>query len=403
MAYKFKHIALLLSLSACAPMGKNFCIANGYPEDSAQYKECVSRYAVNADLYSYCTKNRGIAGEGGQLNQCLESARQLKTNYSQDVNSCQRDADNKFAAVFRSPKRERQPTLHSNGLVTLDEIAVDEGYSSLEQQSYLSPFIQRCMSIYGWNQPISWAAGKTYPNMSSITSNLSALNREPIQVVISENPIARLFKAVSDGDIDSTRHIIINEGVPVNAQNYQGYSALHVAVKQGNRNIARMLVKELNANTQLRSAQGQRPIDLAPKVPAPDLFDILIDAGVHEIRKEIKKDKHSDEHRHDDSNRSDNNHKSNGSNNKPASIAIVKAPEAPKPAPAVATTPPVVATPAAPTEAPKASPAVATTAPTPPVAEAPKAEATPVASPTPEEEKKKEEEKKIEDGQAPAN
>lgn len=289
-ARKVGMLALLAIASVgCKSVGHKFCTSNGHPKGSTQYEQCTLHYEANQDLYEYCQNVQGLVQEGAQINQCIATARGLKNVYGKDIAACQRDADAKFAVIFSQPKKEKQPTLHPDGMVSMKDIALNAGYSPDERATYTDPFIDECLQAYGWNNG-SWQGGKTQVSMQSTLSRLSKLNQQPIAVNVPINPIGELFKAVSDGNAYAVKDIIIKQNMPVNAQNYQGYAALHVAAKQGNFQIVQMLIEELDADTSLRSARGEDAIAMAAQGPNPNLVsyitDILRKRDAERIRRE---------------------------------------------------------------------------------------------------------------------
>jgi hypothetical protein len=174
-------------------------------------------------------------------------------------------------------------------MVTLDDIGVGP-YNDAERASYANPFIHECIRAHGWNDPAHWESGQYRVNMKSTMATLSALNKQPIAQTIPVNRIADLFQAVSQGNVFAVRNIITQEGMGVDAQNYQGYSALHVAAKQGNFAIIQMLIEELHATIELRSGRGEDAIAMAAQGPNPSMVSyitgILRQRDIERVRRE---------------------------------------------------------------------------------------------------------------------
>lgn len=271
-------IALLLA--GCTTAGHNFCLQSGYPENSLAYKQCTARYQADRALYEYCT-NQGITTEGNALNQCLADARQLYGNYVRHTQKCQEQANNKFSFLFNQAKREKQPTLQPNGMVTLDEVQVNLPYTQTEITSYTTPYVQSCLSAYGWNNPTAWQSGQHPVGPGTVQQTISRLNQQPILASIPVNPVANLFQAVSENNIGLVRHII-NSKIPVDSQNYQGYTALHVAIKQGNFQMTHLLVDEFHANLNIYSARGENALAMAGQSHNPAMVQLINNLGYRE-------------------------------------------------------------------------------------------------------------------------
>lgn len=264
-----KRIKLLLLVSliavlSCKSVGHRYCIANGYEKDSAGYEQCTMRYESSADLYNYCTKNKGILQEGPQINSCLAQAQNIKNNYQNDSEFCQNEASNKFAAFFNSPAKEKQPTLDYNGTVILNDVIVGSR-SQNDIANYTIPFVSECMSAYGWNNPSSWMDEKSPIPMNITTSRLSALNQQPIIENIPLSPVADLFVAVSENNEERVLNLIRHQKIPVNITNYQGYTALHVAARQGNYPMVEMLISKLNADLNMPARNGDTVLNMASR------------------------------------------------------------------------------------------------------------------------------------------
>lgn len=296
-------LAFLTLLAACAPAGHDFCIANGHEEDSTSYKQCTLNYGANEDLFKFCQEKQGITQEGPQLGQCLQQARQLKDNYTQERNFCQGEANNRYGAVLSQGRKEKQPTLRPDGRVTLDDIPTPGGFTPDDQFFITKPYVDPCLQAHGWNAPDIWQNGKQALPLTSITQSLSSLNQQPLTVVLPVNPIGSLFQAVSTGNQQAVHDMVgAFGGMDVNAQNYQGYTALHVAARQGNFSMVQMLVEQLHANIDIRSAQGENAIAMAAQGPNRDLVTYLTNVIQHEEferrRKEDERRRRDDERRH---------------------------------------------------------------------------------------------------------
>ncbi len=295
-------IGLLALLSACAPAGHDFCIANGHEEDSTSYKQCTLNYGANEDLYKYCQDRMGITQEGPQLGQCLQQARQLKDMFSQERNFCQGQANNRYGAVLSQGRKEKQPTLHPDGVVTLDDVSTP-GMYSLEDQIFITkPYVDPCMQAHGWGHPDIWQNGKQSVPLPSITQTLTALNTQPLTVVLPVHPISNLFQAVSNGNQQAVRDLTSSfGGIDVNSQNYQGYTALHVAARQGNFSMVQMLVESLHANIDIRSARGENAMSMAAQSPNRDIVTYLTQYVQHQeaehLRREDERRRKEDERR----------------------------------------------------------------------------------------------------------
>ncbi|MCE3232397.1 MAG: Ankyrin repeat (many copies) [Rickettsiaceae bacterium] len=271
---KLKTLAILTIVTACAPVGHKFCVGSGLSKGSAQYEQCTANYKANQELYEYCQNSKGITQQGPQMGQCLESARQMRDIYNQNVNSCQSDAMRKYSSIFSKPRMEKQPTLNPNGLVSVSDVPVGD-YSIDDKNAITAPFMQQCMQTYGWNG--AWKAGQTPVSISSTTSALSALNKQPIAINVPVSPTIKLFQMVSEGNVYGVKSIFDSREMPVNIQNYQGYTALHVAAKQGNFQIVQMLIEEFHADTELRSFNGEKAIDMAAQGPNRNLVGYISD------------------------------------------------------------------------------------------------------------------------------
>ena len=298
---KIVSLLIITLLQGCATVGHEFCISNGYPEDSLPYKQCTLRYKTDRELYDYCASTQGLVKEGQALNQCITSARQLKNAYTQESLFCQEAANNKFVPLFQQPKHEKQPTLQPNGLVTLDDIQLNIPYNNDEMASYTAPFINACLQSYGWNNPGAWQSGKHTVSMESVKQTLSRLNQQPLLVNVPINPVADLFKAVSENNIGLVRDII-RRGMGVNTQNYQGYTALHVAIKQGNFQMTSLLLEELGASLDVYSAQGENAIAVAGRSTNPGMISYISDVirrrDAQRIREQEQRIRHEQERAH---------------------------------------------------------------------------------------------------------
>ena len=77
------------------------------------------------------------------------------------------------------------------------------------------------------------------------------------------NAAGSIFAAAEVGDLEALAKLLAAEGADVNATNKSGYTALHLAVRKGQKDaLALLLEKGANVNAQRR---GQTPLDFAGK------------------------------------------------------------------------------------------------------------------------------------------
>jgi hypothetical protein len=291
-------LALLLTSCINGPASE-FCSSNGYAPDTIDYKQCVAYYNANRELYEYCKTRVGIVQIGEPLNQCLANARQLRTTRDQDNNACRERASRKFAPLFNQPKQETQATLQNNGDIIIGAVSLGSGYNGQEQENYTGPYMQQCMQATGWSNPGNWQDGKYTVDARALSSLLASLDNAPIIVTLPEHPTVKLFEAVAQGNVYGARDIA--RGIGVNSQNYQGYTALHVAVSNGNFQIVQMLMQELNADPYINSANGENAIVLAARGRNPEIASyitvIMHDREVAHIRAEEHRRFEEEKHR----------------------------------------------------------------------------------------------------------
>src|SRR5687768_17005560 len=106
----------------------------------------------------------------------------------------------------------------------------------------------------------------------------SAMGALSLSVVLSAAPAATVAEAAKAGDRETVR-ALLKQGVDVNAAEGDGMTALHWAARQGDTELAQMLLyagANVKATTRLG---GYTPLILASQNGSAALLDALIKAG----------------------------------------------------------------------------------------------------------------------------
>ncbi|KAF9360327.1 hypothetical protein BGX26_009797 [Mortierella sp. AD094] len=87
--------------------------------------------------------------------------------------------------------------------------------------------------------------------------------------------MSNIWLAASDGDLKAVKSFIEEKGVPVNAQDENGYSALHAAASYGHEDLITYLL-EKGANVNIQDPDGDTPLFVCETV---EIVKMLIDGG----------------------------------------------------------------------------------------------------------------------------
>lgn len=77
-----------------------------------------------------------------------------------------------------------------------------------------------------------------------------------------------LHKIVQEGNIEDIKKVI-SRGTPIDIQNPNGHTALHLAASLSRYDVVKLLI-EKGANPNIKDNKGDRPIDLVAKIPPND-------------------------------------------------------------------------------------------------------------------------------------
>lgn len=264
-------------LSCASNIGKDFCLASGYQQGSAQFKQCQARYQTQSDLYEYCKVKQGIVSVSPNLQSCLNKALQLKNNYSPDEASCNTNASAKYYQGMMTTRLEEQTVITPDfrTATTLVQISDPLDYNAII--SAQANYVRQCLAIKGWPNA-SWFEGKQNVSRVQIDNGLRQLNSQNIlSNIVGNRNVTLLHKAASEGNLSVVSGIIDSRQAGIEDVNHQGYTALHFAAVNGNLPMVRHLVEIYNANFDARGKEGYSVNDLAVKSRNNQLVTYLYD------------------------------------------------------------------------------------------------------------------------------
>lgn len=92
-----------------------------------------------------------------------------------------------------------------------------------------------------------------------------------------ENHIIKmdLINAISENDDNKAMEILLAGDIDLNTQNYFGYTALHMACVNKNKNMVKFLLSHENVNTGIKTEYGEKPIDMAYRTGDVEIINIL--------------------------------------------------------------------------------------------------------------------------------
>ena len=75
----------------------------------------------------------------------------------------------------------------------------------------------------------------------------------------------------------ATLRLLLERGIKMDAQDYQGNSPIHWATEIGRLDIVKLLVEEAGVDLRLRNARGMSPLDLAASYGHLEIVRYLIE------------------------------------------------------------------------------------------------------------------------------
>ena len=159
-------------LLGCSPLGKDFCLHNGYVEDSQGYEACTRRYSDRYDAFSYCTRTQGIQTEGRTLDQCLKkTAPKVKLAFTKDRQDCSQKAQAQVEnengtmdavqgiidaiASFKETPEQYQKRME------------EQQKRDNEREEKVNSLTAMCMTMKGWQDGDVWYDNVLAPNIST--------------------------------------------------------------------------------------------------------------------------------------------------------------------------------------------------------------------------------------------
>ncbi|GEM_PF-5397313 len=253
-------LMVMICLAQCTSRGGLFCEASGHTKGTVAFKQCEMRYRANETYINHC-RHSGLVVEGPQLTTCIDEARKKHQLYNKNNQFCRSEAQRVHAPLYSRVKKEQQATLHPDGQISVGVISLKQTFGEGEIGPLKNNYVNACMNIHGWPNAGSWGS-KNNVSFSHITNGLSQLNKKNISFDTPSHQSVAIFRAIADNNPYLVKDIIA-KGANVNAPNYQGYTALHVASRLGNFQVAQVLLEQLNADTNPVSFKGESAISLA--------------------------------------------------------------------------------------------------------------------------------------------
>ena len=159
-------------------MGKDFCLGNGYKEDTFSYEACTNRYRERLDSFLYCTETRGLKREDESLADCLNHiAPKVELKFTKHRASCETVAEQQMLTYYNYMLN---PALELTNLFMINNAQTKEEKQKLEDEEQKrkqkiqderdkknQDLINRCMNEKGWINGDAWWKNKMAPDVDT--------------------------------------------------------------------------------------------------------------------------------------------------------------------------------------------------------------------------------------------